>query len=186
MTPDRKDYLRYFEILELPPDATLHEVNVAYRHLKDLYSGDSIVTSPLSDEFPDDDRVGILDEIDEAYRRLTALFEEEAEAETDAPAPSPLPGSIAERIAGIEHFSGPVLREIREKMDIGLEDIALATKIRMKYLEYIEADEFEHLPPEVFTRGFVKDYARFLSLDPERVARDYIENFRKWQEDRAG
>ncbi|UCG79226.1 MAG: helix-turn-helix domain-containing protein [Nitrospirota bacterium] len=75
-----------------------------------------------------------------------------------------------------------MLRQIRERHGVEISDISLATKIRSLYLECIEKEKYESLPPEVYTRGFVVDYARFLQLDPERVAKDYMARFREWRE----
>ncbi|HDO22476.1 MAG TPA: helix-turn-helix domain-containing protein, partial [Nitrospirae bacterium] len=55
-----------------------------------------------------------------------------------------------------------------------LNDISLTTKIRFQYLVDIELERFESLPPEVYTRGFVMDYAKCLSIDPKRAADDFL------------
>ncbi len=72
-----EDYSRYYEMLELDKNATLTDVKRAYLHLKELYSTESIVTSPIMDEFPDGNRNEILDLIEDARRKLTEMFENE-------------------------------------------------------------------------------------------------------------
>ena len=59
----------------------------------------------------------------------------------------------------------------------------METRVQHKYLVDIEEDNFGELPVAVYTRGFVVNYAKFLSLDPEVVAKSYMDNFRQYQEE---
>lgn len=68
---------------------------------------------------------------------------------------------------------GEKLRYVREKSGVNLAEIAKATRIRLEYLEKIEADKFDKLPPEVYVRGFLKGYANYLHIDPEEVIKQY-------------
>jgi cytoskeletal protein RodZ len=43
------------------------------------------------------------------------------------------------------------------------------------------SEEFDKLPALVYTRGFVHEMARFLSLDPTQVTRTYLKRFREWK-----
>mgnify|MGYP000512820909 CR=1 FL=1 len=60
-----------------------------------------------------------------------------------------------------------------------LDDMAMETRVQYKHLQDIEADNFAELPVAVYTRGFVVNYTKFLSLDPEVVAKSYMDNFRQ-------
>ena len=62
------------------------------------------------------------------------------------------------------------LRHARERLGLSLRDIADRTKIRTTILGAIENNEVDHLPPPIFTRGFVKAYAREVGLDPQAFA----------------
>jgi cytoskeleton protein RodZ len=62
------------------------------------------------------------------------------------------------------------LRHARERLGLSLHDIADRTKIRATVLGAIENNEVDHLPPPIFTRGFVKAYAREVGLDPQAFA----------------
>lgn len=62
---------------------------------------------------------------------------------------------------------GTVLHRERELRHISLEEVSQSTRIPLRTLQHIEADEFDELPGEVFVRGFVKAYARTLGLDPD-------------------
>jgi cytoskeleton protein RodZ len=64
---------------------------------------------------------------------------------------------------------GGVLRQERERQRLTVDDVALRTKISIRSLEAIEADEFDRLPGVVFARNFVRLYATDLGLDPEAL-----------------
>jgi len=55
---------------------------------------------------------------------------------------------------------------------VTLEEISAATRISIRFLEAIEGEELSKLPGGIFTRSFVRTYARYLGLDEERVLTD--------------
>src|SRR2546426_4229801 len=68
---------------------------------------------------------------------------------------------------------GENLRRERELRGISLHEIAEATKISARFLHALEQDRLEVLPGGLFPRAFVKQYARYLGLDPEKVAAEF-------------
>ncbi len=68
---------------------------------------------------------------------------------------------------------GDWLKEEREKQGYTLEDAEEETKIRKRYLQAIEEEEYDVLPPRVYAVGFVKRYAKFLNLDERVVAEEF-------------
>jgi len=64
---------------------------------------------------------------------------------------------------------GQTLRDEREKQFYSIEDIEKHTKIRKELLEALEADDYAKLPPATFIQGFIKNYARFLNMDSEKM-----------------
>ena len=64
---------------------------------------------------------------------------------------------------------GATLREERLRRCFSLEDVSNVTRIRARYLEAIENDRPSDLPGVVFTRGFVRQYARFLGIPDENL-----------------
>lgn len=64
---------------------------------------------------------------------------------------------------------GRYLKRERELRAVSLEELAQTTRIPLKMLQNIEADDFDRLPGEVFTRGFLKSYARALGMDADDV-----------------
>lgn len=72
----------------------------------------------------------------------------------------------------MEKFGG-YLREERERKGYSIEQVEEETKIRKYYLEALENDSFEKLPPQVYSVGFVKRYAKFLNLEEQPLANEF-------------
>lgn len=68
---------------------------------------------------------------------------------------------------------GEELKREREIRGISLKEIADATKISKRFLEAIERNDHKTLPAPVFTRGFVREYARYLGLNAEEMVTRY-------------
>jgi cytoskeletal protein RodZ len=64
---------------------------------------------------------------------------------------------------------GASLRRERELRGVSLQEIAASTKIGVSMLKAIEEDRFDKLPQGLFVRGFVREYARFLALDEQKI-----------------
>jgi transcriptional regulator with XRE-family HTH domain len=77
---------------------------------------------------------------------------------------------------------GEELRREREIRGISLKEIADATKISRRFLEAVERNDHKTLPAPVFTRGFVREYARYLGLNTEEMVNRY--NFAAENDDR--
>ncbi len=65
---------------------------------------------------------------------------------------------------------GALLRQERERQGISLQKAAGEIKISKKYLVALEEGHKNDLPHPVYAKGFVKNYARILGLDPEEMA----------------
>jgi hypothetical protein len=68
---------------------------------------------------------------------------------------------------------GPTLRDARNRRKVDLSEVEAAIKIRVRYLQAIENEEWDALPGGAYTRGFIRTYAFYLGLDGERLADDY-------------
>jgi transcriptional regulator with XRE-family HTH domain len=79
--------------------------------------------------------------------------------------PSPRPSELAS--------FGEELRREREIRGISLKEISDATKISKRFLDAIERNDHKTLPAPVFTRGFVREYARYLGLNHEEMVNRY-------------
>ncbi len=65
------------------------------------------------------------------------------------------------------HKLGEVLRAAREAKGVDLLRVERDTKIRVRYLSALENAEYRDLPGAVYTKGFLRNYGLYLSLDPE-------------------
>ncbi|MDQ3937998.1 MAG: helix-turn-helix domain-containing protein, partial [Chloroflexota bacterium] len=64
---------------------------------------------------------------------------------------------------------GETLQIARERKGVDLFRAERDTKIRFKYLAALEDSHFDDLPAAVYTKGFLRNYAIYLGLDPEEV-----------------
>lgn len=68
---------------------------------------------------------------------------------------------------------GERFEEARKRKGISLREAAEATKIRSDFLANIEQDKFDFELPDIYKRGFLKNYARYLKLDTDHILTDY-------------
>lgn len=73
---------------------------------------------------------------------------------------------------------GVKLRQEREQQKIRLDKIAEDTRINLRYLEAIEADDASALPGEFFYRAFIRQYAKYLGLSPDELERQISLSFK--------
>lgn len=68
---------------------------------------------------------------------------------------------------------GTSLRDARIRQGFDLADAEAATKIRGKYLQALEEEQFGVLPAETYVKGFLYSYAEYLGLDGQL----YVDEF---------
>jgi len=62
---------------------------------------------------------------------------------------------------------GEVLRSAREAHGYSLVDVAQALKLTQRQVEALETERFDLLPGAAFARGFLRNYAKLLGLNPD-------------------
>lgn len=83
---------------------------------------------------------------------------------------------------------GEKLKKIREDAGVSLSEIAINTKVKKEYLEKIEEGNYNDLPFDVYVKGFLRSYAKYLKLDSEKVVAQFNkeigvrENVKKYQD----
>jgi cytoskeletal protein RodZ len=71
---------------------------------------------------------------------------------------------------------GNILRDAREMKGLTVAEVQERTRISAHYLEAMEQGEYHLLPTPVHVRGFLRNYARFLDLDPDPLLERYEAN----------
>jgi cytoskeletal protein RodZ len=82
---------------------------------------------------------------------------------------SPRPGA---QNRSVDSAVGNKLREARARRKLSLEEVEAETKIRARYLQAIENEEWDQLPEDTYARAFIRTYGRFLGLDGDRLAEE--------------
>lgn len=181
-----------YELLEIYPGASEEEVRRAFKQIKEYFGTDGLAVSGICTDVERD-----------TYQQLAKqaheiLIDRSKRREYDkAMFPDGFPSSPPARFEdGRENIAGRVvtphdslpkvelrddqmvtgafLGKIREERDIQLEDISNRARISISYLKAIEEERFDDLPPPVYIRGFVTEYARYLKIDPGRAVSDFM------------
>jgi len=64
---------------------------------------------------------------------------------------------------------GETLHQARAHLGITLKEAEQATRINRHHLAALEEENFSALPPLIYQRGIVRNYATFLQLDPSKI-----------------
>jgi len=68
---------------------------------------------------------------------------------------------------------GNKLREARARRRLSLQEAEEATKIRARFLQEIESEDWDQLPGDTYTRAFIRTYGALLGLDGDRLAEEH-------------
>jgi flagellar biosynthesis protein FlhG len=176
-----------YEILGLEPNATPAQIEKAHRFYEVMYGDGALATYSLLD---DQEAARAREQLREAYETLSdperrheydvahGLASERepllrfaasvADADVPRPESHPAPAALPDPV------TGPDLCRVREEQGITLRAIAEETKVGVRFLEYIEQDRHALLPADVYLKGFLREYARCVGLDPGPTAESYM------------
>ncbi|MFQ5780215.1 MAG: helix-turn-helix domain-containing protein [Nitrospiria bacterium] len=70
---------------------------------------------------------------------------------------------------------GEYLRQQREERNIPIEDLAVRTRIVVRFIRAIEENRFDLLPSPVSAKGFLRSYAQCLGLDETPILKAFAE-----------
>ncbi len=71
-------------------------------------------------------------------------------------------------------YSGDLINRVRRARGISLDQVSQVTRISIKFLEAIEADEYSRLPATIFVRGYLKEIAGILGIDADSLVGGYL------------
>ena len=196
--------LNYYQILEVPPEASQEDIYSAYQKAQRTYS---LSNPDLFQIFSQQEAKAWLELIDEAYSVIGSpnsrrVYDMEFRAtlphhdfiETSPPPPTPEtrekplpPGysrtpmgeyGVSEAFEKIiqkqDVFDGPFLKKVREYKNIDLMAFSQFTCIIPRYLNAIENNNFSALPAAVFVRGYIIQYCDILGLKQEKVLPSFM------------
>lgn len=72
---------------------------------------------------------------------------------------------------------GDTLREARVRRGLTIKNVEDDLKIRSKYLQALEQDDFEVIPGTTFVRAFMRSYVTYLGLDADRLMEEYLSQY---------
>ncbi len=68
---------------------------------------------------------------------------------------------------------GERLKRERELRGVSLDEVSIATRINTRFLEALEAEQWDVLPGGVFNRGFIRTIARYLGMNEDGLISEY-------------
>lgn len=72
---------------------------------------------------------------------------------------------------------GTTLRDARIRQDISLQQAEDETKVRIKYIQAMENEDFDIMPGGTYVKGFLRTYAEYLSVDYQLLLDEYNERY---------
>ncbi len=189
----------HYEVLEVPRAASREDLQRAYQLAATTFSEDSLAGYSV---FEPGDAAAVRERIELAWRVLSdddarrvydsSLGESEPESagvvyvESAALASAtPVHPPTAPALEAIEEFeqeeggeyNGARMRRSRLRQGLEVDDVARQTKVNPGYIQCIGGERFPDLPARVYVRGFVMAFAGCVGLDPEAVARSFLQRF---------
>jgi len=149
------------DLVGLPRDAEPLDVRQTWRRLWEGLRRDSALTRRL---VPGPLRERMLRELEDANQTLQTWLAERTTTGEEAP-------TVDEPK---RHDPGRPIADARVAAGLGLRELSLRTKIGLRYLEAIERFEVADLPRPVYLRGYLREVARALGLDPDPLLDDYL------------
>ncbi|MBU1691458.1 MAG: DUF4115 domain-containing protein [Gammaproteobacteria bacterium] len=75
----------------------------------------------------------------------------------------------AEQQVEVRPSAGKMLAESRERLGLSVAEVSRQLRLSPRQIEALETDDHASLPGETFLRGFLRNYAKLLQIDPEAL-----------------
>ncbi len=72
-------------------------------------------------------------------------------------------------------MAGEIFKQRREALGLDLREISNTLRIKYAYLKALEDGDMKNLPPEVYVKGYIHEYARVLNINPDPVISAYMQ-----------
>ncbi len=72
---------------------------------------------------------------------------------------------------------GKILKEARIRRGLSIDEVQKKTKIQKKYLEALEEDDFQAMPGTFYVRTFLRQYAKAVEIDGDKLVAYYDKQF---------
>jgi len=163
----------YYDLLRVRSNAPATDIVAAYHAARGMVS-QSLRGTP---EIRSEEAEALLKKLEEAYSTLSDpklrndydLLLRLTLSPVEAPLKQELPHLP-------KPFTGAHLRQYREVIGLTLEQVFLATRIPLRYLQALEAEAREELPSRVYVQGFLKNLAQLYRLPPSEVSSLFLEH----------
>ena len=203
-SPNPKIQQSHYETLGINKYASRAEVRTSYVRMKNLLSNSAATYSLIKS----DHDVEMRDNIEEAYRilgdkYLREVYDRELEhmqcnstvKNGKSTQTKPQSGKITRRkpdkmvikaieklLASEKEVNGQLISEMRNISDISKEEISANLKISPSYIDAIEDEDFNKLPPVVYVRGFLKYLFTYMGLKGRNdIIDSYIRKLENWK-----
>jgi cytoskeleton protein RodZ len=77
------------------------------------------------------------------------------------------------QVQEIQKSIGETLAEVRKQRNLSVQEAANQLRLDAKIIEALETENYDILPSPAYTRGYLRSYAKLLSLDADRIISQY-------------
>ncbi|MEA1946454.1 MAG: helix-turn-helix domain-containing protein [Thermodesulfobacteriota bacterium] len=84
--------------------------------------------------------------------------------------------TLSNEVLSKDLISGDDLKKMRKAAGIELSEINAVTKISVSVLKSMEENRIQSLPPNIYLKNFLRQYAEILQIDPQKVIDGYLKN----------
>ena len=148
------------DLIGIPKISSPQETRRAWRRLWDGLRRQSSFTQYI---LPEEAREYVLQQLEHANQELQQHHAEHRAKELQPAAIAPQQSAVARALGQARKAKGMTIQSLSRRAHIGL-----------RYLEAIEAFEIPALPREVSLRGYLREIARALDLDPDELTHQYL------------
>lgn len=77
------------------------------------------------------------------------------------------------QVQEIQKSIGETLAEARKQRNLSVQEVSNQLRLDPRFIDALEAEDYDALPSPAYTRGYLRSYAKVLSLDADRIISQY-------------